>query len=410
MKEQVTESKKVSIWSRNFICIMIANCLLQMSHSATNSLISTYATFLGAAPKLMGLLTGMFFGVALAVKPAAGPIQTRSDHKKLIIVVFSIGVIVNAGYALFHTIPLFVAFRVLHGVQYAFVGSLCMTIAANSLPQERMASGLGMFGVSSAISQSIAPQIGLSIRDWWTGLAGEDAGFTAIFVFAGICMFLAIIPSLAMIPNPKTKEEIASTGKWYQNIISKNAIIPACVMLFLIMSHSIFSSYMVPFGAELGLEGIGLFFTVLAGVMLVSRPVSGRLTDKLGLRKLFIPGALLFAASFLIVCSAKSLPQVLVGAFIAALGYGSANPCIQTMTMQTESKARRAVASNTLYLGMDVGLFLGPIVGGFIRDYSSYKSVIFAGFIPPVIALVIFLVFWPKCSKRIQAVKQADQA
>lgn len=410
MEKQVGESKKVTIWSRNFICIMIANGLLQMSHSATNSLVSTYATFLGAAPKLMGLLTGMFFGVALAVKPAAGPIQTRSDHRKLIIVVFSIGVIVNAGYALFHTIPLFVLFRVLHGVQYAFVGSLCMTIAANSLPQEKMASGLGMFGVSSAIAQSIAPQIGLSIRDWWTARAGEDAGFTAIFVFAGICMILAIIPSVVMLPNPKTKQEIANTGKWYQNIVSKDAIVPACVMLFLIMSHSIFSSYMVPFGEELGLEGIGLFFTVFAGMMLITRPVSGHLTDKLGLKKLFVPAAVLFSIAFVVVCTAKSLPMVLVGAFIAAIGYGAANPCVQTMTMQTESKARRAVASNTLYLGMDIGLFMGPLVGGFIRDFSNYRTVIMAGCIPPIIGLIIFLVFWPKCSKRIQEVKLAEQA
>lgn len=388
---------------------MIANGLLQLSHSSTNSLVSTYATFLGAAPKLMGLLTGMFFGVALAVKPAAGPIQTRSDHRKLIIAVFSIGVVVNAGYAMFHTIPLFVMFRVLHGVQYAFVGSLCMTIAANSLPQEKMASGLGMFGVSSAIAQSIAPQVGLSIRDWWTARAGEDAGYTAIFVFAGICMILAIIPSLIMLPSQKTKQEIANTGKWYQNIVSKDAIVPACVMLFLIMSHSIFSSYMVPFGEELGLEGIGLFFTVFAGSMLIIRPISGRLTDKLGLAKLFIPAAILFSISFLIVFSSKSQPMVLVGALVAAIGYGAANPCIQTMAMQTESKARRAVASNTLYLGMDIGLFMGPLVGGFIRDYSNYKTVILSGCVPPVLGLIVFLLFWKKCAKRIQEVKQAEQ-
>ena len=112
--------KKQTIWTRNFICMMIANFLMLMSNFSTNTLVSTYASFLGAAPMLMGLLTGMFYGVALLMRPVAGPVQTRTNHRKLLIAVFAIGVVVNVGYALFHSIPLFLAFRVLHGVQYAF--------------------------------------------------------------------------------------------------------------------------------------------------------------------------------------------------------------------------------------------------------------------------------------------------
>ncbi len=32
-----------------------------------------YATFMGAAPVIMGLLTGMFFGVSLLLKPPRAP-------------------------------------------------------------------------------------------------------------------------------------------------------------------------------------------------------------------------------------------------------------------------------------------------------------------------------------------------
>ena len=47
--------KKQTIWTRNFICMMIANFLMLMSNFSTNTLVSTYASFLGAAPMLMGL-------------------------------------------------------------------------------------------------------------------------------------------------------------------------------------------------------------------------------------------------------------------------------------------------------------------------------------------------------------------
>ena len=97
--------KKQTIWTRNFICMMVANFLMLMSNFSTNTLVSTYASFLGAAPMLMGLLTGMFYGIALLMRPVAGPVQTRTNHRKLLIAVFAIGVVVNVGYALFHSIP-----------------------------------------------------------------------------------------------------------------------------------------------------------------------------------------------------------------------------------------------------------------------------------------------------------------
>jgi len=403
------KTEKVSIWSRNFICIMFTNCLLQMSHSASNTLVSTYATFLGAGPRIMGLLTGMFFGVALAMRPVAGPIQAKVDHRKLMIGVLVIGCIVNLGYAGFHTIPLFVCFRVLHGIQYAFVGSLCITIAADSLPQSRMASGLGVFGVSSAVAQSIAPQLGLTVRAFGMKLGTEDTGYTALFLFSVLCLLLSLVPAILMRPDARPKEQTANKGKWYANIISKNALVPAICMMFLLMAYSIFSNYMVPFGEEKGIGNIGLFYTVFAGLMLATRPISGMLTDKLGLRKLFIPGVILFIASFLIVSSADSLTVVLAGAFVAAFGYGTVNPCIQTLTMQMEPRAKRAVASNTLYVGLDIGLFLGPVLGGFVRDFANYKSVIFAGCVPAALAMVAFLVFWPTASRRQQEVAAMDQ-
>ena len=86
---ELSGGKKVTIWNKNFICVLLANAGLAMSHNAVNPLVSSYATLLGAAPTVMGVLTGMFFGVALAMRPFAGPITTRINHRLLMIFVFS---------------------------------------------------------------------------------------------------------------------------------------------------------------------------------------------------------------------------------------------------------------------------------------------------------------------------------
>ena len=403
---------KHTIWTRNFICMMLANFLLQMSNFATSTMVTTYATFLGAGPTLMGFLTGMFYGISLALRPVAGPIQTRANHKKLMIAVFVLGCIVNAGYSLFHSIPMFLAFRVLHGVQYAFFGSLSMTIAADSVPDDKLASGLGFFALSGAVSQAIAPQIGISLVGWGTALRGEDFGYTVLFTYGTAMLVLGLIPLLIMRDEAKERRvEAAATGKWYNNIISRHAIMPAVVMMLIMMSFSNFNGFMVPFGAELGLENIGIFFTVFAGAMLVIRPVGGWLSDRLGLRNVLLPAIALFCISFLVIGSARTIPIILVGAVLASIGFGIGNPMTQALSVQTETRARRSVASNTLYVGMDVGFFMGPLLGGIIRDLAgSYKAVILGGSVPLVLALVIFLVGWPACVKRIAAVREQEEA
>ena len=405
--------KKQTIWTRNFICMMIANFLMLMSNFSTTTLVSTYATFLGAAPMLMGLLTGMFYGIALAMRPVAGPVQTRVNHRRLLIAVFAIGVVVNVGYALFHSIPMFLTFRVLHGIQYAFYGSLSMTVAADSVPQEKLASGLGFYALSGAVAQAIAPQIGINLVAWGTAQRGEDFGYTVLFFFAALMMALSLIPLFTLRDTQKERPAAtaAVTGKWYQQIISRHALIPAVIMMLIMMSFANFNSFMVPFGKELGIEDIGIFFTVFAGAMLVIRPVSGWLSDKLGLRRVLLPALLFFCAACLIIGSAKAIPMILVGAIPAAIGFGTGNPLTQAWSVQTETRARRSVASNTLYVGMDVGFFFGPLLGGVIRDVAgNYRSIILFGAVPLAVALVIFLVAWKPCARRIEEVKALDAA
>ncbi len=394
--------------------MMLGNFLLQMSNFATSTQVSTYAIYLGAGPTLMGLLTGMFYGVALAMRPVAGPIQTRMNHKKLLIIIFALGCVVNAGYTLFHSIPMFLAFRVLHGVQYAFFGSLSMTVAADSVPQEKLASGLGFYALSGAVSQAIAPQIGISLVAWGTAQRGEDFGYTVLFAYGTAMLFLSLIPLFLMRDDARDRKAEASaakTGKWYQNIVSRHAIMPAVVIMLIMMSFSLFNGFMVPFGKELGIDNIGIFFTVFAGAMLAIRPISGWLSDKFGLRNILLPALFLFCISFLIIGTATAIPMILCGAVLASLGFGTGNPMTQALSVQTEPRARRSVASNTLYIGMDIGFFMGPLLGGIVRDLSgNYRSIILGGSVPLAIALIVFIAGWKPCARRIAEVRELDRA
>ena len=401
MNPATRKPETTTLWNRNFICAGLANLLFVLAHFSVNTLIATYTAFLGAAPVIMGLLTGMLLGVSLALKPISGPMLTRIDKRKLLIMVYALGCFVNLGYALFHTIPMFVAFRVLHGIQYGFAGSLVLTVAADSLPDKRMTAGMGIFGIGGAVGTAFGPFIGTSLLAFGTSVFhNENLGFTLVFLFAAAMLLLAMIPSFILHPDSKSKADVASTGAWYKNIVSVHAMPVTIVLLFVATGNAVYGAYVVNFAKEQGIPNISMFFLVMAAVLVVSRPLSGALTDRLGVAKTVIPGLCIFASSFLLFGSSRTLGMALLSAVLAAIGIGAVQPALQAMCMQTEVPLKRGVAGNTFYIGMDGGLFLGPLLGSLVYEKSNFAVMFRWTVVPVVLALIGFIIILPSYNKR----------
>ena len=399
----MTKTEKSGIWNRGFTCAFFANLLLCLSQHTANTLISTYAGFLGAGAVLVGTISGLYFGVAFAARPISGPVITLLDKKKLMIATYIAGVVTNVAYAAAGSVPFFILARILHGLEFAFVGSLNLTIASDSLPREKLGSGIGIFGIGGALSQAVGPGMGIAIRDFAAARWGEGGGYTAVFLTSALFMLLALIP-IFLIPYVKqTAEQRSALGKWYRNIVAKETLTSALLMCLISVSGILYTTYMVPYAAELGIGGIGVFFTVYAVVLLGARPLFALLSDRVGMDKVIVPSLIVFALSFLAVGLGRSLGMLLLGAVLGALGYGAVNPILQTLCIRTVPPERRGVASNTQYFGMDLGFFLGPLLGGFLYGaLGRYAAMYLIGGIAPlVLCLGCFLLIWGKLKDRL---------
>ena len=395
-----TETKKPTIWTRGYICAFLGNLFLCFSQHCVNSLISTYASFLGASAVLVGTIAGLYFGVACATRPIAGPAITMANKKKLMIWVYVAGVVTNLIYAAAANVGVFIAARILHGLQFAFVGSLGLTIVSDSVPREKLGSAVGLYGAAVALAMALGPSMGISMRDWATLRWGQAGGYTAVFLMAAVFMFLAIIPTL-LLPDMKRPEK-GSLGAWYRNILAKETLLPTVLLGLVSMSSTMFNAYMVPYAETLGIPNIALFFTVYAIVLLAARPLFGKLADRVDTAKILVPGLIVFALSYVVVAMARSLPVMLLGAGLAALGFGASNPTIQTLCIRTVEPERRGVASNTQYFGIDLGYFLGPFLGGMIYSRSDYSVMyLCTGVIPQIVCLILFVVTWRRLKKRL---------
>ena len=401
----MTQTKKATIWTRGFILITLCNVFANMAMFSVNTYLTTYMTYLGVGASLAGLIAGLYYAVGLAMRPIAGPMQATLNKKKLMTATYALGLIVNVCYRLFP-----VLFRLIHGIQLAFYGSLSFTIASASLPNEKMSSGIGIFGLSGIVSQALGPSAGVWALNFGNNLWGEGGGFRAIFLMSAFFSLLSVIPCLFLPNFDETREVRKETGVWYKNIIAPQALMPSFVVGMFMLSGMLLTTYIIPYGAYKGIENIGLYFTVNAFVMVITRPIAGKLTDKYGPGVTIWPGMALYMTAFLLVSFATDIRFIIAAALCASTGGGIVSPGAQSMTMQAVPSARRAVASNTLYTVMDIGNFLGPTLGGMILARSNYETMFRCALIPQSMALIVFALGWKAYLRNRDAAREADRA
>jgi MFS family permease len=67
------------------------------------------------------------------------------------------------GYSISTSIFMIIAFRLVQGACQAFTTTCCLALATDSLPPDKIGSGISIFSLSQAISQATAPGIGIVI-------------------------------------------------------------------------------------------------------------------------------------------------------------------------------------------------------------------------------------------------------
>ena len=374
---------KGKIWNPAFTRVFLANMLINAGMQMNLTLVPKYVDSLGESATMVGLASSLFALTALLFKFISAPAIDTFDKRKVLtggVIVMSVAF---AGYAASESLtPLLVA-RLLQGIGQAFTTVCALTIAADALPSEKMGEGIGIFSLSQTICQAISPSIGLTLADWFD--------YRTAFI-AGACMGLLAVAAAASIRTrfPSTKKFRISL----RNMIAKEALVPAAMMLFLCMSYSVLKAFLVVYAEARGVtDGIGYFFTIYALTMLVTRPLVGRLSDRYGLVRVLIPAVLCFALSFFIISLSASLPMFFLAAFVSAFGYGACQPAVQTLCMKSVPQEKRGAGGCTNYIGTDTGILTGGILAGILVERFGYIFMWRMMLLPMLFTVAIVIIF-----------------
>jgi MFS family permease len=153
--------KKEKLWTRNFLSIFFINVCMFMSFHMLTPTFPYYIKSLGGTDHLAGIAAAAISVAALLVRPFSGWFMDNKGRK----VLFMIGIVVMVATTFYYNtiqlVMLAVIFRFIQGLGWGVSNTGSNTLAADSIPRNRFAEGMGFFSLTAAISLAVAPALGL---------------------------------------------------------------------------------------------------------------------------------------------------------------------------------------------------------------------------------------------------------
>lgn len=382
-KQSYLNKEPTKIWNATFISIFFASAAMNMGQMMSNQILAKYADSIGASASAIGLLMSVFAVTALLAKVIAGPAIDTYNRKYLLAGAAIVLATAYFGFGISHTVHMLMVFRLLQGVGLTFGNVCCLIMVADSLPKDKYGIGIGYFSLAQVMCQAIGPTVGLTLV--------AAVGYRMTYTISTAIMLIAAVMALLVKVNYKRTKKLKID---LNNVIAKEALLPATLVFFIQTAFCVINSFLVVFAGKQGVtKNIGLYFTVTALSMLVTRPIVGKLTDKFGLVKVVAPALFCNVIAFVIISNSHTLIMFLVAAFISAFGFGACQPALQALTMKSVPSTRRGAASSTYYIGSDFGNLAGPAIAGYVVVLVGYVNMWRIMVTPLLMGILMIIIF-----------------
>ena len=380
--------------SRSFSLLCTIGVFCFISYNMVRMpVLALFAESLGAGPERIGLIVAVSTITGVLLKLPSGALSDIYGRRMLLrvgVIAFGFPPFV---YPFVSDLNLLTVLRMFHGLATAvFAPSALATVA--ELYQERRGAALGTYTACTQSGALLGPFIG--------GYLAHASGFSSAFVTAGVvgCIAVVIFYSLHLGPPPPREHEkgmapvLAEMWKGFV-IVARNrkVLITSSTDAAKMIANGALMAFLPLYGVSVGLNPgeVGLLFTVQAATSFFSKPIMGRVSDRVGRQPLIMIGLLICAATFVCMPHVSKLSILIV--LSAGFGFGEAIVTSSSSAFVADSSEFKMLGAGMGMQGTigDIGHASGPLLAGVLIANMSYAGAftIIAG-----IQVVAAGVFW----------------
>ncbi len=330
--------------------------------------IPLFVKSIGGTDFSAGLATSMFTIFSVAIRPYLGNYMDKNGRVKVLtlgILTYSLSVIM-----LMFTENLYLLYliRIVQGLGWGAFYIASYTIAADIAPKNKRFEYLGIF--------SAVPQLGMSIGPLLAALIVSSFNFYISFLLTSVVAVLSLLISIFVkeaYDKEDNNKDISQDSKII--IISKTAIYPSVVMMMITFCLGAVVTFVPLLGSARNIDNTTIFFTVFGGIVIVIRPLGGKITKLIGKKFVLTACLISIILSMLMIAYSYDIQSLTMAAVLFGLGFSLPVPVLLTMCVESADSGGTGTNMSTFTSAIDIGVGLGAVSLGTFLVYFDYTII-----------------------------------
>lgn len=374
------------LWNKSFILCLANNLFLFVFYFAQTTILPIYILQdLNGSLAQAGLAMTLFMASSIAVRPFSGLIIEKLGRKRTLFISEFLFCLFSVAYIFADNLQMLLALRFLHGIWFSILTTVAVPIANQFIPESRRGEGMGYFVMSVNLGIVLGPLIGLTL------IQPLSYSMVASILAAVVCLgfiFCFLIP-IHTPPSPTPTPQKKSLS--IHDFIEKRALSISILAMMVSFAYASIMSFISTYAASKNLLAYAsLFFIVFAFSMMSLRPFTGKIYDRKGPSYVIYPALALFSLGLVVLSQINSLMGLMCAAVLIGVGFGSVQPCLQTLAIQRAEPERIGHATSTFYTFYDIGIALGSILLGMLITAQGYS----VAYLLCAVIIVLSLVYY----------------
>jgi MFS family permease len=332
---------------------------------------------LGGSTFASGLFLGFLTYSSAFSAPLTGAMADRLGQRRVLMTSSVALTLFSIAYGLITDYRWMLALVLVHGVFWSGLLSASAAYMTNMLPERRRAEGIGYWGLSTDAAIAVAPTVGFWIyrRGWWW----------LCVLGAALNLMMGVIAFFLKDTRLETPHERGG------GILEWRVLIISLALFLYSFGYGGITSFAAMYADANHVTPKGLYLTTLALVILCIRPLAGKLGDRWGYRRVFVPCLVLISVGLALLSIGGTRGWMIASAIVFGAGFGTAYPVYVGYVMRDVSAARRGAAFGAILAAFDTGIGTGSTSMGWIIQHYGFRQAFGVAAAISALALPYFL-------------------
>ncbi|WP_430610076.1 MFS transporter [Enterococcus sp. DIV0876] len=388
--EKVNSSNR--LWSKDFYLVMVVSTLAMTAITTQMGTLPLYVASLGGTKSVSGAIVGVLGIAALCCRLPIGVALDRYGRKGLLCLGLGILLLDFGLLTLFHGLLVLFCLRIIQGVGNSLQATAAATLAVDTIPEGKLAVGLGYFSIAQAVPSAIGPLIGLTIV--------ENYGFSALFRVAVLLSGTAFLLSFSLKEQPFSRMSTVTTrnrGRMQEILRIKAVLFPSGILFLICFANSGIVAFIAQYASEHHIVGAGYYFTVMSVMTVLTRVAFPRLLEKIQSNTLIYSSLVLILGSFCLLPFTSQLTGLLVAAACYGVGYAGLLPVMNTIVLEAVTEEERGQGTAIFSAALDVAYGSGAFLWGIIASLFGFQVMFWGCGLFALAAIILYHHFQHNC-------------